>query len=117
MNTEEQIKKVTNELCEFLIKKNQDYASASFDLGLVGNCVHIWDKSKRYKNIVIDKQNPNFEKVEDTLRDLAGYAILGLIIFENEKNNLEKNQSNKKKGVLLTADEILENLKKKGKKR
>ena len=87
---EEKIKEKCLFLADFLISKNRDYKSASFDLGLKGNVVHIWDKAKRYKNIVLDNHKPNNEKVEDTIRDIAGYAILGLIIFEEETKDNER---------------------------
>lgn len=83
---ENRMKAKAMRLSQFLVDKNRDYQGASFDLGLVGNVVHIWDKAKRYKNLVLDKHEPNFESVEDTLRDIAGYAIIGLLILEDEKN-------------------------------
>jgi Nucleotide modification associated domain 1 len=81
---EEQIKKITDEVTQILLKKNADYGSASFDLGLNGNMVHLWDKVRRYRSLVENKSNPNFESVEDTLKDMIGYAIIGLIILEQE---------------------------------
>jgi Nucleotide modification associated domain 1 len=83
--TEEQIKRITDEVTSILIKKNADYGSASFDLGLNGNMVHLWDKVKRYRNLIENKV-PNFESVDDTLKDIIGYAIIGLLILETEKN-------------------------------
>ena len=35
------IKKITDEVTEILLKKNEDYGGASFDLGLNGNMVHL----------------------------------------------------------------------------
>lgn len=90
--TEESLKRLTNDVIQMLLKKNQDYDSASFDLGLNGNMVHLWDKVKRYRNLVekmhIKGAGPNFESVEDTLKDIIGYALIGLIILkeENGKN-------------------------------
>lgn len=83
--TTQQIKKITDEVTAILLKKNADYGSASFDLGLNGNMVHLWDKVRRYRSLVENKSNPNFESVEDTLKDIIGYAIIGLIILEQEK--------------------------------
>lgn len=86
--TEEQIKKITDEVTKILLKKNADYGSASFDLGLNGNMVHIWDKTRRYRTLVENKDKaPNFESIEDTLRDIIGYAVIGLIILENENSS------------------------------
>lgn len=82
--TEQQIKKITDEITVILLKKNADYGSASFDLGLNGNMVHLWDKVRRYRSLVENKSNPNFESVEDTLKDIIGYAVIGLIILEQE---------------------------------
>ena len=87
--TIEDIKIITDEVSEMLVKKNEDYGSASFDLGLNGNMVHIYDKACRLKSL-IEKVNkglePNFESIEDTLKDLLGYSIIGLIILKGEKD-------------------------------
>lgn len=82
---EESIRKITDEVTEILIKKNQDYGEASFDLGLNGNMVHLWDKVKRYRNIIENKRKANYEALEDTLIDIIGYAIIGLHIFHDDK--------------------------------
>jgi Domain of Unknown Function (DUF1599). len=81
--TKEDIKIITDDISEMLIKKNEDYGSASFDLGLNGNMVHIYDKACRFKSL-IEKANrgetPNYESIEDTLKDIIGYGIIGLLI-------------------------------------
>ena len=86
--TEEKIKKITDDLTEILLKKNVDYGSASFDLGLNGNMVHLWDKIRRYRTLVEKTQKdlgePNFESITDTLKDIMGYAIIGLLILDND---------------------------------
>lgn len=82
---EESIKKITDDVTVILLKKNADYGGASFDLGLNGNMVHLWDKVKRYKSLInCDKKGPNFESLEDTLKDIIGYAIIGLHILNDE---------------------------------
>ena len=92
--TKESIEKIFGEMTELLVKKNQDYKGASFDLGNVGNMVHIWDKAVRYRNMVeniLDGKEPNFEGIEDTLRDIIGYAVIGLHILERDKIKEGKN--------------------------
>ena len=77
---------------ELLVKKNQDYKGASFDLGLNGNMVHLWDKVSRYRNMVENKmhgEQPNFEGIEDTLKDIIGYAVIGLHILKAEEKEKE----------------------------
>ena len=81
----ESIKKITDDVTAILLKKNADYGGASFDLGLNGNMVHLSDKVKRYKSLIgCDKKEPNFESLEDTLKDIIGYAIIGLHILDDE---------------------------------
>jgi hypothetical protein len=80
---EKTIKKITDDVSALLIKKNKDYGAASFDLGLNGNMVHLWDKVKRYRSLVENGASPSFESIEDTLRDIIGYAIIGLHILND----------------------------------
>jgi hypothetical protein len=82
---EEQIRIITDEVIKMLLSKNEDYGSASFDLGLNGNMVHLWDKVKRYKTLVENNRNPNFESIQDTLKDIIGYGVIGLIIINKNK--------------------------------
>jgi hypothetical protein len=83
-----QLEKITRDVIELLLKKNEDYGGASFDLGLTGNMVHLWDKVKRYKTLIEKKLDegdaPNFESIQDTLKDIIGYALIGLVILESE---------------------------------
>lgn len=49
--------------------------------------VHLWDKVMRYRTLIENKNKeikPNFESIEDTLKDIIGYAIIGLLILEND---------------------------------
>lgn len=85
---EKSIKKITDDVTAILLKKNQDYGGASFDLGLNGNMVHLWDKVSRFRSLLSkDSLNPNFENLEDTLKDIIGYAIIGLHILDDETIN------------------------------
>lgn len=82
---EKSIKKITDDVTAILLKKNQDYGGASFDLGLNGNMVHLWDKVSRFRSLLSkDYKNSNFESIEDTLKDIIGYAIIGLHILDDE---------------------------------
>ena len=56
------------------------------------NMVHLWDKVSRYRNMVENKmrgEQPNFEGIEDTLKDIIGYAVIGLHILKAEENEKE----------------------------
>lgn len=99
--TKESIGNIFNGMTDLLIAKNKDYKGASFDLGLNGNMVHLWDKVTRYKNLVekdMRGEQPNFEGIEDTLRDIIGYAVIGLHILKSEvkeRGNGEKTYHNR----------------------
>lgn len=84
---EESIKKITDNITKMLLKKNEDYGGASFELGLNGNMVHLWDKVSRYRSIISLDKEPNFEGIEDTLNDIIGYAIIGLHILNDSTIN------------------------------
>lgn len=62
-------------------KKNEDYGN-SFDetcnkFGIVAAIVRMWDKMNRVTQLArTGEQNVADERVEDTLIDLANYAIL-----------------------------------------
>lgn len=86
--SKESIDSIFDGMSDLLVKKNKDYKGASFDLGLNGNMVHLWDKVSRYRNMVENKmrgEQPNFEGIEDTLKDIIGYAVIGLHILKAEE--------------------------------
>lgn len=80
--TENQVREIVEPIIQMLVKKNADYGDAALDFGHYGNMVSLWHKIKRYRMLVERQQQPNFESVDDTLRDIIGYSIIGLIISE-----------------------------------
>ena len=86
-DSEHQIKEVTNQLQELLIKKNRAYGNSALEpLNVFSSqnavdslCARLDDKLSRIKNKGLN------DKTEDTLFDLAGYLIL-LIIAKNEQD-------------------------------
>lgn len=76
------IPEVYENLRETLIRKNADYGNASVkNGGSVGNYVRMTDKLSRLQNLLGKDGKTNFESVNDTWLDLAGYATLGTIIL------------------------------------
>ena len=84
--TKESIQEIFDGMADLLVRKNKDYKGASFDLGLNGNMVHLWDKVTRYRHMVESKEEPNFESLEDTLHDIIGYAVIGIHILKAQGN-------------------------------
>ena len=75
--------KIALEIADILDHKNKMYGS-SFDktvdeYGLSVICLRLEDKLNRLKSIVLEnKKDFGDEKLEDTLKDIAGYSILSL---------------------------------------
>ena len=84
---------LTEKMVAITTAKNNDYAGfgdpfANFrEFGTFGFLVRMSDKWKRIKNLVGDGREPSVkdESVEDTLLDLATYALLLLCWLRNEK--------------------------------
>lgn len=73
---------VCAELHETYKKKNKDYGDSFsktyIEYGDVMPLIRIEDKFNRYKNLIMSVEEPHVrdESVEDTLLDLANYAIM-----------------------------------------
>ena len=83
MKNIEDAKAITIELLIILYKKHQDYGPmniASAPGGAMnGLRVRMYDKLARLTHLG-DSDTPNYESIEDTLIDLANYAIIGLLV-------------------------------------
>lgn len=83
MKSLEDAKAITIELLTILYKKHQDYGPmniASAPGGAMnGLRVRMYDKLARLTHLG-DSDTPNYESIEDTLIDLANYAIIGLLV-------------------------------------
>jgi len=72
---------IAAEITELLVRKRMDYGDESLSrFGELGILVRAWDKMCRLVHLLWDRRGaePQNESVEDTWRDLAGYAILAL---------------------------------------
>lgn len=95
MNKIEKHKELLEYLHNLYITKNHDYGDSVHDTyekyGLTSFLVRIEDKLNRVRTL---NQNANIqvptEKIEDTLLDLANYAILAVLELKAEecKNNV-----------------------------
>jgi hypothetical protein len=79
-------------LSDLLIKKNRDYGNSvqeQFEeYGLTSILIRLDDKLRRLKNLLSNPQLVKDESVLDTMNDLAGYAVLGSLCLQIDK---EKN--------------------------
>lgn len=71
-------------------KKNHDYGDSFTKLcnefGLVSPITRLSDKLERLKTLSKNLNEVEDEKIEDTLLDLANYAVMTLVWLNNEKS-------------------------------
>ena len=71
---------VAEEIACLLDRKSQDYGTENIKkFGSYGVLVRVSDKVERLINLSRKEGQVNFESVEDSWKDIAGYAILALI--------------------------------------
>lgn len=81
---------VLNDIMEIHKLKSQDYSSWNVKgAGEIGVAVRIWDKTARLMNLLgwdistgrLDKpRTPRLESLDDTLLDLAAYAVIMIVL-------------------------------------
>jgi len=81
----EKFEAIADEIVDMLIKKNEDYGDGNLlRYGLYGICVRIADKLARLENMVF-KSPKTEETIEDTLKDIAGYAMNALRLLRERR--------------------------------
>lgn len=83
------------ELKIIMVQKNQDYGPYNIAHApggaMNGLLVRMHDKMERLQNLYHNKKSntPNYESFEDTLKDLANYAIIGLMVQRGEWEGID----------------------------
>lgn len=92
MNKIEQHKQICEDLNKIYKKKNHDYGD-SFGIGykeygLTMPAIRLEDKLNRFKKLGLNNLDAqvNDESIEDTLLDLANYAIMTVIEMRGKKD-------------------------------
>ena len=79
MAIEKSMRQVCDEIVTVVIKKNHDYGDNNLlRHGLRGILIRLDDKSARLANLLDKAGQVDDETVEDTLKDIAGYAMQGI---------------------------------------
>jgi len=73
--------KLIMDITNLLWRKNQDYGHSWSRQGICGVLVRISDKAHRVAHLLQADALVD-ESIEDTLRDMVGYSILGLIYLD-----------------------------------
>ena len=80
---EEAVHRTANEIAELVISKQRDYGHGNIlAFGTTGILVRMSDKMERMKNLHKKQQEAANEPMLDSLTDMAGYAILALMLDE-----------------------------------
>ena len=90
MNNIELHKKMLDDMHNLYITKNHDYGNSVHDTyekyGLTSFLVRIEDKLNRARTLSKNDAKVNDEKIEDTLIDMANYAILAVMELRGYDN-------------------------------
>lgn len=90
MNKIERHQTLLNYLHNLYITKNHDYGDSVHDTylkyGITSFLVRMEDKMNRARTLSQKDGLVNDEKIQDTLLDLANYAILAVLELEGEDN-------------------------------
>ena len=77
----ERASQVASGISDLIIKKQKDYSKSNIKIfGEFGILVRLSDKFERLKNLSNTGKAPNFESVDDTYRDIAGYCFVWLML-------------------------------------
>lgn len=76
------------ELQDLLISKHKDYGPKNISDSpggpINGLRVRMHDKLARINNLVDSNKNPEHESLEDSFKDMANYAIIGLLVLRGK---------------------------------
>ena len=90
MNNIELHKEMLDSMHNLYITKNHDYGNSVHDTyekyGLTSFLVRIEDKLNRARTLSKNDAKVNDEKIEDTLMDIANYAILAVMELRGYDN-------------------------------
>lgn len=84
---------ITNSMIQTYQAKNQDYGNSFekslYKFGLVASIIRLSDKMNRIESLSQTKARVKNESIEDTLLDLANYAIMTVIWLRKNRINEE----------------------------
>jgi len=77
------VREKAEEICRVLVTKHREYGAENILLdGVLGVAIRAGDKAARLKTLTHKERDP--ERLRDTLIDLAGYAIIGLLLLDRQ---------------------------------
>jgi hypothetical protein len=88
LHLEVNLANITKELSELLISKHKDYGPKNISQApggaINGLRVRMHDKLARINNLIDSGASPEHESLEDSFKDMANYAIIGLLVLRGK---------------------------------
>ena len=85
------VEDIFNELQDLLLSKHIDYGPKNISESpggpINGLRVRMHDKLARINNLVDKGGQPQHESLEDSFKDMANYAIIGLLVLRDKWDN------------------------------
>jgi len=82
---------LTTELSDLLLSKHRDYGPKNISDApggaINGLRVRMHDKLARINNLFDSGAAPEHESLEDSFKDMANYAIIGLLVLRDKWDN------------------------------
>ncbi|MBU0576889.1 DUF1599 domain-containing protein [Patescibacteria group bacterium] len=80
---------VNDELLKMFLKKHRDYGKGNIlAIEELGVAIRIMEKVQRLKNLLITKEGPTNESIEETWIDIAVYAVIGVLFRRGQFQKL-----------------------------
>ncbi len=88
LHLEVNLANITKELSELLVSKHKDYGPKNISQApggaINGLRVRMHDKLARINNLIDSGASPEHESLEDSFKDMANYAIIGLLVLRGK---------------------------------
>jgi hypothetical protein len=95
MRSPDDVEVILQALYDTMLRKHEDYGPMNIAGApggpMNGLRVRMYDKLARLNNLVDTGDTPNYESIEDTLLDLANYAIIGLLVQRGQWEGIPSN--------------------------
>jgi hypothetical protein len=91
LHLEVNLSNTVKELSDLLLSKHKDYGPKNISQApggpINGLRVRMHDKLARISNLVDSGADPQHESLEDSFKDMANYAIIGLLVLRGQWDN------------------------------
>jgi hypothetical protein len=91
LHLEVNLSNLSRELNDLLLSKHKDYGPKNISQApggpVNGLRVRMHDKLARINNLIDSGATPEHESLEDSFKDMANYAIIGLLVLRGKWDN------------------------------